>query len=311
MLQKDKKIEALLSVLPIYFFIFLGFIAKKKLKTQIDEKSLVLISLYFLQPIMIFWGLTKEPINYEFILSPIFFLFCMASTLLLMLLYSKFIFSSKTDENIFLATALIGNTGNLGIPLGIALFGEQSVPYTSIINIANIFFMYTISIYFFAREQFNFKQSLKSIFKIPVIWFALLALAVNYYEVPIPKEFDFALEMGAYTSLTLQLLIFGTYLYSVKIKTIPWKLSLQISFVKHILLPIIGILIIISFTNLNSMVASILIMELMMPLAVNNVNFSVIYNTKPTDVAATILVSSAIFVAILHFYIEIIDYFIA
>lgn len=288
----------------------MGFIAKKKLKTQIDEKSLVLISLYFLQPIMIFWGLTKEPINYEFILSPIFFIFCMASTLLLMLLYSKFIFSSKTDENIFLATALIGNTGNLGIPLGIALFGEQSVPYTSIINIANIFFMYTISIYFFAREQFNFKQSLKSIFKIPVIWFALLALAVNYYEVPIPKEFDFALEMGAYTSLTLQLIIFGTYLYSVKIKTIPWKLSLQISFVKHILLPIIGILIIISFTNLNSMVASILIMELMMPLAVNNVNFSVIYNTKPTDVAATILVSSAIFVAILHFYIEIIDYFI-
>jgi len=288
----------------------LGFIAKKKLKTQIDEKSLVLISLYFLQPIMIFWGLTKEPINYEFILSPIFFIFCMASTLLLMLLYSKFIFSSKTDENIFLATALIGNTGNLGIPLGIALFGEQSVPYTSIINIANIFFMYTISIYFFSREQFNFKQSLKSIFKIPVIWFALLALTVNYYEIPIPKEFDFALEMGAYTSLTLQLIIFGTYLYSVKIKTIPWKLSLQISFVKHILLPIIGILIIISFTNLNSMVASILIMELMMPLAVNNVNFSVIYNTKPTDVAATILVSSAIFVAILHFYIEIIDYFI-
>ena len=288
----------------------MGFIAKKKLKTQIDEKSLVLISLYFLQPIMIFWGLTKEPINYEFILSPIFFIFCMASTLLLMLLYSKFIFSSKTDENIFLATALIGNTGNLGIPLGIALFGEQSVPYTSIINIANIFFMYTISIYFFAREQFNFKQSLKSIFKIPVIWFALLALAVNYYEIPIPKEFDLALEMGAYTSLTLQLIIFGTYLYSVKIKTIPWKLSLQISFVKHILLPIIGILIIISFTNLNSMVASILIMELMMPLAVNNVNFSVIYNTKPTDVAATILVSSAIFVAILHFYIEIIDYFI-
>ena len=288
----------------------MGFIAKKKLKTQIDEKSLVLISLYFLQPIMIFWGLTKEPINYEFILSPIFFIFCMASTLLLMLLYSKFIFSSKTDENIFLATALIGNTGNLGIPLGIALFGEQSVPYTSIINIANIFFMYTISIYFFSSEQFNFKQSLKSIFKIPVIWFALLALTVNYYEIPIPKEFDFALEMGAYTSLTLQLIIFGTYLYSVKIKTIPWKLSLQISFVKHILLPIIGILIIISFTNLNSMVASILIMELMMPLAVNNVNFSVIYNTKPTDVAATILVSSAIFVAILHFYIDIIVYFI-
>lgn len=302
--------EAILSVLPIYFFIFLGFIAKKNLKTQIDEKSLVLLSLYFLQPIMIFWGLTKEPINYEFVISPLFFLISMGSTLFLMLLYSKIIFASKTDENIFLATALIGNTGNLGIPLGIALFGEQSVPYTSIINITNIFFMYTISIYFFARDKFSFKDSIKSIFKIPVIWFALFALLVNYYQVPIPKEFNFALEMGAYTSLTLQLIIFGTYLYSVKVKSIPWKLSLQISFVKHILLPIAGILIVVNFTNLNTMVASILIMELMMPLAVNNVNFSVIYNTKPTDVAATILISSAIFVALLYFYIEIIKFFI-
>ncbi|MCT7541926.1 AEC family transporter [Aliarcobacter cryaerophilus] len=300
----------MLSVLPIYFFIFLGFIAKKNLKTQIDEKTLVLLSLYFLQPIMIFWGLTKEPINYEFVLSPIFFLICMGSTLLLMLLYSKFLFSSKTDENIFLATALIGNTGNLGIPLGIALFGVESVPYTSIINIANIFFMYTISIYFFARDKFNFKESIKSIFKIPVIWFAIFALAFNYFEFKIPKEFDFALQMGAYTSLTLQLIIFGTYLYSVKVKTIPWKLSLKISFAKHILLPIIGIIVVVNFTNFNPMIASILVMELMMPLAVNNVNFSVVYNTKPTDVAATILVSSAIFIAILHFYIEIIDYFI-
>lgn len=234
----------------------------------------------------------------------------MISTLLIMLIYSKFIFSQKSDENIFLATALVGNTGNLGIPLGIALFGEQSVPYTSIINIANIFFMYTISIYFFAREKYNFKDSIKSIFKIPVIWFAVFAIMVNYYGLSIPKEFNFALQMGAYTSLTLQLIIFGTYLYSVKIKTIPWKLSLQISFAKHILLPVIGILIVFYFSNLNSMVASILIMELVMPLAVNNVNFSVLYSTKPSDVAATILISSAIFVGLLHFYIEVIDYLI-
>lgn len=161
-----------------------------------------------------------------------------------------------------------------------------------------------------SRDKFNFKDSVKSIFKIPVIWFAIFALAFNYFEFKIPKEFDFALEMGAYTSLTLQLIIFGTYLYSVKVKTIPWRLSLQISFAKHILLPVVGIVVIVGFTNLNSMIASILIMELMMPLAVNNVNFSVVYNTKPSEVAATILVSSAIFVGILHFYIEIIEYFI-
>ncbi|MCR1815767.1 AEC family transporter [Aliarcobacter butzleri] len=302
--------EAIFSVLPIYFFIFLGFIAKKRFTTQIDEKTLVLLSLYFFQPILILWGLTKSPINYEFIMSPLFYIIIVFTTLSFLIFFSKIIFNSRTDESIYLGTALIGNTGNLGIPLGIALFGVESVPYTSIINIANVFFMYTISVYFFAREQFSLKQAIISIFKIPAIWFALFALFLNYYQVPISEHITTALNMGAYTSLTIQLFIFGVYLYNVQVKTIPWKLSLHISFAKHILLPVIGILIIVWFTDFNSFVASILIMELMMPLAVNNVNFAVLYNCKPFDVAATILISSIVFVFLLYFYIEIINYFI-
>ncbi|MBF7065636.1 AEC family transporter [Aliarcobacter butzleri] len=302
--------EAIFSVLPIYFFIFLGFIAKKRFTTQIDEKTLVLLSLYFFQPILILWGLTKSPINYEFIMSPLFYIIIVFTTLSFLIFFSKIIFNSRTDESIYLGTALIGNTGNLGIPLGIALFGVESVPYTSIINIANVFFMYTISVYFFAREQFSLKQAIISIFKIPAIWFALFAIFLNYYQVPISEHITTALNMGAYTSLTIQLFIFGVYLYNVQVKTIPWKLSLHISFAKHILLPVIGILIIVWFTDFNSFVASILIMELMMPLAVNNVNFAVLYNCKPFDVAATILISSIVFVFLLYFYIEIINYFI-
>ncbi|MFW0742564.1 AEC family transporter [Aliarcobacter butzleri] len=303
-------IEAIFSVLPIYFFIFLGFIAKKRFTTQIDEKTLVLLSLYFFQPILILWGLTKSPINYEFIMSPLFYIIIVFTTLPFLIFFSKIIFDSRTDESIYLGTALIGNTGNLGIPLGIALFGVESVPYTSIINIANVFFMYTISVYFFAREQFSLKQAIISIFKIPAIWFALFAIFLNYYQVPISEHITTALNMGAYTSLTIQLFIFGVYLYNVQVKTIPWKLSLHISFAKHILLPVIGILVIVWFTDFNSFVASILIMELMMPLAVNNVNFAVLYNCKPFDVAATILISSIVFVFLLCFYIEIINYFI-
>ena len=136
-----------------------------------------------------------------------------------------------------------------------------------------------------------------------------MALFVNYQEITINKHVYTALEMGAYTSMVIQLIIFGMYLYSVKIKTIPWHLSLHISFVKHILLPVIGIIIVLYFTNLNSFVASILIMELMVPLAVNNVNLAALYNCKPSNVTATILISTTLFVFLLYFYIDIIKYF--
>lgn len=230
--------------------------------------------------------------------------------LALLIPLSKFIFKQRQEESIYLAVSLAGNTGNLGIPLGIALFGIESVPYTSIINIANVFFMYIFSVYFFAREQFNLKQAILSIMKIPGIWFALLALLVNYNGITINEHIYSALEMGSYTSMVIQLIIFGIYLSSVKIKAMPWYSSLHISFVKHILLPVAGIIFIIYFSNLNAYVASILIMELMVPLAVNNVNIAALYHCKPYDVAASILVSSCVFVSLLYFYIEIINKFI-
>lgn len=230
--------------------------------------------------------------------------------MILLLFINKKIFKERTDQSIYLATALVGNTGNLGIPLGIALFGMESVPYTSIINIANIVFIYIFSVYFFAREQFSLKEAIFSILKIPGIWFAFLALLINYEGIAINKHIYRALEMGAYTSMVIQLVIFGMYLYSVKIKAIPWYLTLHINFVKHIFLPLVGIIVVLTFTNLNSFVASILIMELMVPLAVNNVNLAALYDCKPLDVAATILISTAIFVSLLYFYIQIIEYFI-
>ncbi len=243
-------------------------------------------------------------------MSPIFYLLIVMSCLIILLFVNKMVFKDRREQSIYLATSLVGNTGNLGIPLGIALFGIESVPYTSIINIANIFFIYIFSVYFFAREQFSLKDAILSILKIPGIWFALLALLVNYNSIQINNHIYSALEMGAYTSMVIQLVIFGVYLSNIRLRTIPWHLSFQVSFIKHIFLPLVGIYIIINYSDLDSYVASILIMELMVPLAVNNVNLAALYNCKPFDVTATILVSSILFVFLLYFYIEIIEHFV-
>ena len=81
--------DAVFAVLPVYFFILLGFSAKKIFTNQLDEKTLVLISLYFFQPILIFWGLTKTPINYELIASPFAYLSIVLICLVFLLLINK------------------------------------------------------------------------------------------------------------------------------------------------------------------------------------------------------------------------------
>jgi predicted permease len=218
---------------------------------------------------------------------------------------SKFIYKDVQEQTIFLTTSLIGNTGNLGIPLGIAIFGETSVPYTSIINIANIFFIYTVGIYLFAKSKYTIKESLISMLKMPILWFALLALLYNYLQLPINGQIDKVLQMGAYATIVIQLVIFGIYLYETKIKSHNYKLTFGVSIVKLVILPISGLIVVVLF-NIDSYIGSILVLSLATPLAVNNVNIAAIYECKPNDVALIVFISTIIFLLLIYFDLEII-----
>ncbi len=301
-------IEALLSVATIYLFIIIGFIFKIAFKNDVNERTFVLLNLYFLQPILIFWGLTRAPIDNNFVNAPLIYILIIFITLSIGYFYSKKVFSDVQDRSIFMASSLVGNTGNLGIPLGIALFGVQSVPYTSILNIANVFFIYIFSVYFFAGEKFKFLEALKEIFKIPAIWFTIIAISYNYYGFELNPEFDKVFTMGAYTAIVMQLVIFGIFMSQVKVRTANWKLSLNISLFKHIILPIVGLFILLYF-NISSFLAGIIFLELIVPLAVNNVNIASLYHCKPIDVTFSVLVSSFIFIGFVYGYILIINKF--
>ncbi len=298
--------SALISILAIYFFIFIGYLAKKIFKDEIDKKTLILISIYFLQPILTFWGLTRIPLNFNIILTPFIYFITITSTLLLLIVISKYLFKESKEQSIFIATSLIGNTGNLGIPLGIALFGEASIAYTSIINIANIFFIYTVGIYLFAKESFTFKQSLLSMVKIPILWFAIIALLFNYNNFKININIDNALQMGAYSAIVIQLIIFGIYLAKVNLKEQNYLLSISTSTIKLVILPIMGIIFSIMF-NLEPSIASILIVSLSTPLAVNNVNIAALFNCKPYAVTNIVFISTLLFLIIFYFDLQIIN----
>ena len=299
--------EALISIAMVYLFIVLGFGAKKTFGEQINEQTLVLVSLYFLQPILTFWGLTRTQINQELLLIPLIYLLVVGIVLLLSIIAAPRVLKDPKERSIFIAASLIGNTGNLGIPLGIALFGEQSVAYTSILNIANVFFIYTIGVYFYAKGEFTIKQSLMQIVKIPVLWFALLAIAYNAAGMTIHPNVDKFLEMGAYATIVIQLMIFGIYLAEVKVKTIDYAFSLKITAIKHFILPIAGLVAIWLF-GLNPLVSAILLLELCVPLAVNNVNMAALYNCSPAKTTEAILFTTLFFVFAIYFYMQLFWY---
>lgn len=276
----------------------MGFMAKMSFKEQIDDKTITLINVYFLQVFLTFWGLLLRPIDISLVFAPSIYLVVVAFVVTLSAIGAKVLFSDKKEYSIASVAAIIGNTGNLGIPINIAIFGEESIPYTTVINLVNVFVVYTIGVFYYSRGSFNTQTSLKNIVRLPILWAAFVAIALSLYGYKPSQIVEKSLMMGAYASMTMQLFLFGIYLYGTQIKEINKKLLLWVMSIKFLVLPTLTFFIL-YFVKLDPMVKGIIFIELLMPLAVANVNIASLYSCKPRVVTALVFFSSVLFLGVI------------
>jgi len=301
-------ITTLFSILFVYVFILLGYMAKRIFKEDMSTKTLTLMSVYFLQPFVTVWGFSTAKLHTEHAMVPLLYLAILLMVLIPTVFLAKLIFTDIKERAIFSIAGFVGNTGNIGIPLGIALFGEQSVIYTTLINIANVFVVYIIGVYIYSRGSFSMKDSLFNIVKIPIIPASIIAILINIYNVPLSTQIQEFLKMGAYAGIVLQLFLLGTFLQGTRIKELSTKLLLTTMSQKFIIIPLATALIL-SYTDLPLIVQGIIFMEMMVPLAVANINLASLYDCRPKDVTSLILLSTLLFMPILFILSWIIESF--
>lgn len=298
--------ETLLSIIFVYVFIFLGYLAKRIFKEEMSSKTLTLFSVYFLQAFVTVWGFSTATLSTEHLLVPLYYIGIIALILLPTLFMAKKLFHDPKERAIFSIAGFVGNTGNIGIPLGIALFGMESVIYTTLINIANVFVVYILGVYIYSRGSFSIKKSLFNIIKIPIIPASIIAILININQVDIAPQIQEFFKMGAYAGIVLQLFLLGTFLYGIQIKSLKKSLVIGVLSQKFIIIPLITAFIL-SLTSLSPYVQGILFMEMIAPLAIANINLASLYDCKPKDVTALILLSTLLFIPILFVLSEIIS----
>jgi predicted permease len=295
------------SIFGIYIFIVMGFVAKMSFKDAIHDKTITLINVYFLQVFLTFWGLLARPVDITLLFAPSIYLAIVILILVISAIVAKKLFKNKKEYSIATVAAIIGNTGNLGIPLNIAIFGEESIPYTTVINLVNMFIVYTVGVYYYSRGSFDTKTSLKNILKLPIIWAAAIAIILSTIGYKPSDAVMNTLMMGAYASITMQLFLFGIYLYGTKIKEISKGLVIWVLSFKFLILPIIAFIVLYNL-ELDSMIKGVIFMELMMPLAVANVNFASLYDCSPRVVTALVFISSVVFLGAVFIGVKALEY---
>ena len=299
--------STLLSIIFVYLFILLGYLARRIFKEDMSTRTLTLMSVYFLQPFVTIWGFSTAKLHMEHIYVPLFYLAIILVLLLPTIFLGKLIFTDIKERAIFSIAGFVGNTGNIGIPLGIALFGEQSVIYTTLINIANVFVVYIIGVYIYSRGSFSIKASLLNIVKIPIIPASIIAILININNIRLSPEIEEFFKMGAYAGIVLQLFLLGTFLQGIRVRELHPKLFIGTVTQKFIVVPLFTF-IVLQFTDLPPLVESVIFMEMMVPLAVANINLASLYDCRPKDVTSLILITTLLFIPILFIVNWIIPY---
>jgi len=301
-------ISTLFSIIFVYVFILLGYLSKRIFKEEMNSKTLTLMSVYFLQPFVTVWGFSTAKLHTEHLLVPLTYLGIIMALLLPTIVLGKLIFTDIKERAIFSIAGFVGNTGNIGIPLGIALFGESSVIYTTLINIANVFVVYIIGVYIYSRGSFSIKESLFNIVKIPIIPASIFAIFININDISLSPHVEEFFKMGAYAGIVLQLFLLGTFLYGIRIRELQPKLFAGTISQKFIIVPALT-MVMLHFSPLPLFVQGVVFMEMMTPLAVANINLASLYDCRPKDVTSLILISTLIFLPLLFVVTYIINHY--
>jgi len=296
------------SIFGLYAFALAGFILKKMYKEEINTKTIVLISLYILQPILGFWGFIKAPLVFEMLGVGVLY-FLTVSILAGSIFYiTKFFISDQKKQTIVSFLGTSGNTGNIGIPLSASLFGSTGVVFATLINFVNIIWNFVFGVYFYARGEKSVKDSIISVLTMPLVWACIAGIFWNISSLTLPENIEYFLELGAYSAICIQLLLLGIFIAGIEISQIEKSTQAWIVFLKFVLMPLVGISLLTLYQNfvgnISPEIFSIFIIELCVPIAVNNGNLSILYNCYPKKVAESIFISYIIFIVFVPFGIE-------
>jgi predicted permease len=242
-----------------------------------------------------FWGFMSKKIDFGIVKIPLLYLCITFLAFIISLFVAKKLFKDKKEISIVSLASVTGITGSIGIPLGITLFSQDTVIYTTFINTVSMIFVYTVGVYIYSRGSYGILKSFKNVFKMPIIWASFIAVTLNILNISINPSISKALQMGAYASIVLQLVIFGIFLQQSKISELNSKIAFSVLSLKFVMIPLLALLVL-HFFKLKPIELNSLFLELIVPLAITNISLASLFDCKPKTVTSLVFISSIIFV---------------
>ena len=196
----------------------------------------------------------------------------------------------ETKKWSLLTAVVIGNTGFIGFPVIMGIFGETGFLRAVFFNLAdNLMFViiYTLLIVKFNGE---YRKIINKILHMPFIWGILIGLTFNIFNIPIGDVIGTTISYLGDITIPLILLTIGLSMQFDKIKE-DLNLSLLATALKLFIYPIIA-LIILSIIPMNTFENNIILIQGGMPAAMVTLSLAIEFDLDTNLATNTIVIST-------------------
>lgn len=283
----------IIRLIPLYVFIALGFLAHRYLRVQKEPIAKLLI--YILSPAILFHGAYTSPLNAGSLILPLLFFLLSCGMCLVSYAVTSF-YWTDARRNIAAFTAGTGNTGYFGLPVAVALFGEQSISLMVLAMMGFLAYETTLGLFIAARGAFSVRQSIATIFRIPGPYAFILGILFNLSSVSLGIGYESFMTnaRGAFTVLGMMMI--GLAMADIRTTTIDFSFLATVFSFKFILWPLSVLSVIwLDRTTLalwDADVHHVMILLSIVPLAANTVVWATEFKSYPEKAALAVLLST-------------------
>lgn len=283
------------EILPLIFIIFTGIILKRF--TEINSVLISTILIFIATPCIIFLGAYHLELSAGLILLP-FFIFSIG--IIFSLAYERLTHKWWEDGTHRLLAIAVGtsNTGYFGVPVTIAILGEQALPAAIMFAFGQILFVNTFGYYMAARHQHSISDAKKKLLTLPILYALLLGLGINYFNIELHSTINSTIVILSELYVPLGMILIGVMLASLKSFKLDAKYILSITLNKFLIWPLATIAVIFLDKNLfpllSTEVYSVMLLQSVAPSGANMAAFSTQFNLHPDKAATGIFITTVI-----------------
>ncbi|WP_187260670.1 AEC family transporter [Pontibacter beigongshangensis] len=287
--------KLLTNVLPLYGFIGVGYAASRWF--GLKDKWISWLLLYLLIPVVIFEHLIKAELAQMAIVAVMIFMLAVLMNLPAWLV-GKFLVKDINKYQLNCSFSYY-NIGWFGIPVVMALFGQEQMPLIMSAYMGNVFYGDTIGYFLISRSKdLPVSEAVKNVLKIPAVYACVAAVIANLLGFELPEALSPVMKGASWTLSALGMIMIGIGLSKANLRQLDYKKYGKLvgsRFLGSVIL--MGLLVLAEAAiigQLESDEQKLMLLLSVFPIAANLVVFSSFLDTEQESAALLVATSSLI-----------------